>query len=85
MSPMGDHQVDVVLGWAVTRAKLRGRWAGPSIVASALVLLGVMSATGPVAGAVIIGATVVYGISFSALAATLPADEDRLPTRSTGR
>ena len=70
----------IVLGWAVTRARLRCRWAGPSIVASALVLLGVMSATGPVAGAVIIGATAAYGISLSALAATLPAREDRLTT-----
>jgi hypothetical protein len=59
----------IALGWVVNRAKLRPRWAGPAILASAVVLFGVMSATGPVAGVVIITATVVYGLSLSALAA----------------
>ena len=58
----------IALGWAVTRAKLRPRWAGPSLIASAVVLLGVMSATGPAAGVVIISATVLYGLALSALA-----------------
>ena len=55
-------------GWAVSRAKLRPRWAGPSLIVGAVVLLGVMSATGPAAGVVIITATVVYGLALSALA-----------------
>ena len=44
----------IALGWAVSRARLRPRWAGPSLIVSAVVLLGVMSATGPAAGVVII-------------------------------
>jgi hypothetical protein len=59
----------IALGWAVTKAKLRPRWAGPSLAGSAVVLLGVMSATGPAAGVVIIGATMLYGIALAALAA----------------
>ncbi|HWJ62384.1 MAG TPA: hypothetical protein VNS19_10465 [Acidimicrobiales bacterium] len=58
----------ITLGWAVARAKLRPRWAGPSLVAGAVVLLGIMGATGPAAGAVIIAATVAYGLALSALA-----------------
>jgi len=58
----------IALGWAVTRAKLRPRFAGPSLIAGAIVLLGVMSATGPLAGVAIIGATVLYGLALSALA-----------------
>ncbi len=58
----------IALGWAVNRAKLRPRWAGPSLGGSAVVLLAVMSATGPAAGVVIIGATVVYGLALAALA-----------------
>ena len=56
------------LGWALTRAALRPRWAGPSMLLGAVVLLGVMSATGPAAGVVIISATVFYGLALSALA-----------------
>lgn len=58
----------IALGWAVQRSKLQPRWAGPSLIAGAVVLLGVMSATGPAAGVIIIGATVVYGAALSALA-----------------
>jgi hypothetical protein len=58
----------IALGWAVTRGKLRPRWAGPSLIVSAVVLLGVMSATGPAAGVVIISSTVIYGLALSALA-----------------
>jgi hypothetical protein len=58
----------IALGWAVSRARVRPRWAGPSIIASAVVLLAVMSGTGPVAGAVIIAATIVYGLALTALA-----------------
>ena len=59
----------IALGWAVWRAQLRPRWAGPALITSAVVLLGVMSATGSAAGVVIISATVVYGLALSALAA----------------
>ena len=58
----------IALGWAVSRAKLRPRWAGPSLIVSAVVMLGVMSATGPAAGVVIIAATVLYGLALAALA-----------------
>ena len=58
----------IALGRAVSRAKLRPRWAGPSLIVGAVVLLGVMSATGPAAGVVIITATVVYGLALAALA-----------------
>jgi hypothetical protein len=56
------------LGWAAHRARLRPRWAGPSIIVAAAVLVGVMNATGPAAGVAIIGATVVYGAALTALA-----------------
>jgi hypothetical protein len=58
----------IALGWAVSRARLRPRWAGPALIGSAVVMLGVMSATGPAAGVVIITATAVYGASLAALA-----------------
>lgn len=58
----------IALGWAVSRAKVSPRWAGPSLIVSAVVLLGVMSATGPAAGVVIISATVMYGAALAALA-----------------
>jgi len=58
----------IALGWAVRRAELQPRWAGPSLIVGAVVLLGVMGATGPAAGVVIIAATVVYGIALAALA-----------------
>ena len=58
----------IALGWAVRRAELPPRWAGPSLIVGAVVLLGVMGATGPAAGVVIIAATVVYGIALAALA-----------------
>ena len=58
----------IALGWAVSQAKLRPRWAGPSLIVGAVVLLGIMSATGPAAGVVIITATAVYGLALAALA-----------------
>ena len=59
----------IALGWAVRRAEVGPRWVGPSLMASAAVLLGVMGATGPAAGVVIITATMVYGLALSVLAA----------------
>ena len=58
----------IALGWAVSQAKLRPRWAGPSLIVGAVVLLGVMRATGPAAGVVIITATALYGLALAALA-----------------
>jgi hypothetical protein len=58
----------LALGWAVRKAQLEPRWTGPVLVASAVVMLAVMGATGPVAGVVIITATVAYGASLAALA-----------------
>jgi hypothetical protein len=58
----------IALGWVVRRCKLRPRGAGTSLIASAVVLLGMMTATGPVAGVVIIAATMIYGLALSALA-----------------
>jgi len=59
----------IALGRAVAKAKLAPRWAGPSLMISAVVLLGVMGATGPAVGVVIIAATAVYGLALAALAA----------------
>jgi hypothetical protein len=59
----------IALGWAVSRARLRPRWTGYTLTASAAVLVGVMSSTSSVAGAVIIAATTAYGLSLAALAA----------------
>ena len=58
----------IALGWVVRRAKLRPRGAGTSLIASAVVLFGMMTATGPAAGVVIIVSTMIYGIALSALA-----------------
>ena len=58
----------IALGRAVSQAKLRPRWAGPSLIVGAVVLLGIMSATGPAAGVVIITATALYGLALAALA-----------------
>ena len=58
----------IALGWALWRSRLRPRWAGPALIVSAVVLIGMMTATGPAAGVVIISATVAYGMSLSALA-----------------
>ena len=58
----------IALGWAVNRARLRPRWTGSSLIASAVVLVGVMSSTGPAAGVVIIVATMIYGLSLATLA-----------------
>ena len=57
----------VALGWAVHRARLRPRWVGPSLMVAAVVLVAVMTATGPAAGAAIIAATAVYGLALAAL------------------
>ena len=59
----------IALGWAVRRARLRPRWSGYALIASAAVLVGVMSSTSAVAGAIIIAATMIYGLSLAALAA----------------
>ena len=80
----------IALGRAVSKAKLRPRWAGPSLIVGAVVLLGVMSATGPAAGVVIITATVVYGVALSAprrqgLGALEVAAEEHLPADRRGR
>ena len=61
----------IALGWAIYRARLRPRWTGPVLIVGAVVLMGMMTATGPAAGVVIITATVAYGLSLSALAWTL--------------
>ena len=58
----------IALGWALTRAKLRPRWTGPSLIGGAVIMLAIMSATGPAAGVVIISATVVYGLALATLA-----------------
>jgi hypothetical protein len=58
----------LALGWAVRRAALRPRWAGPTLIAAAAVMLAVMGATGPAAGVVIITATVAYGATLTTLA-----------------
>ena len=58
----------IALGRAVSQAKLPPRWAGPSLIVGAVVLLGIMSATGPAAGVVIITATALYGLALAALA-----------------
>jgi hypothetical protein len=58
----------ITLGWVVRRCKLRPRGAGTSLIVSAVVLVGVMTATGPGAGVVVITATMVYGLALSALA-----------------
>ncbi len=58
----------IALGRAVSKAKLPPRWAGPSLIVGAVVLLGIMSATGPAAGVVIITATALYGLALAALA-----------------
>jgi hypothetical protein len=59
----------IALGWVVRVCKLRPRGAGTSLIASAVVLLGMMTATGPAAGVVIIASTMIYGLALSALAA----------------
>jgi hypothetical protein len=60
----------MALGWAVRKARLEPRWAGPVLLASAGVMFLVMGATGPVAGVVIITATMAYGGALAALART---------------
>jgi len=59
----------IALGWAVRKAQLRPRWAGPSLVLSAVVLVAIMSSTSAAAGVVIIAATMVYGLALAAVAA----------------
>ena len=64
----------IALGWVVRRCKLRPRGAGTSLIASAVVLFGIMTATGPAAGVVVIVSTMIYGIALSALAVPRLAD-----------
>ncbi len=59
----------IALGWAVRKAQLRPRWAGPSLALSAVVLVAIMSSTSAAAGVVIIAATMVYGLALAAVAA----------------
>ena len=59
----------LALGWAVRKAGLRPRWAGPALAVAAVSMLAMMGATGPAAGVVIIAATAVYGLTLSVLAA----------------
>jgi len=56
------------LAWATRCARLRPRWAAPSLFIAATALIVVMSATGPAAGVVIISATIVYGLTLAMLA-----------------
>ena len=58
----------IALGWALSATQAASSWAGPALIVGAVVLLGMMTATGPAAGVVIITATVAYGLSLSALA-----------------
>jgi hypothetical protein len=58
----------IALGWAVRRAGLRPRLAGYALIVSAVVLVAVMSSTSALAGAIIIAATMTYGLSLAALA-----------------
>jgi len=71
----------IALGWALWRSNLRPRWAGPALIVGAVVLMGMMTATGPAAGVVIITATVAYGLSLSALAWALRPSRRPAATR----
>ena len=58
----------IALGWVVRRCKLRPRGAGTVPDRERRRLLGMMTATGPAAGVVIIASTMIYGLALSALA-----------------
>jgi hypothetical protein len=55
------------LAWAARRARLSPAWASPMLVAACVAMLGAMGFTGRAAGAVIIAATVAYGLALAAL------------------
>lgn len=57
----------LALAWAARRARLAPAWASPVLAAAAVAMLGAMGFTGRAAGAVIIGATVAYGVALAAL------------------
>ena len=60
-------------GWSAGPSCAR-EGAGTSLIVGAVVLLGMMTATGPAAGVVIIVSTMIYGIALSALAVPRLAD-----------
>lgn len=55
------------LGWALRKSGLRPVWLGTSLIVVSVVMLASMGTSGPVGGAVIIAATVVYGSALAAL------------------
>jgi len=55
------------LGWALRRAGVRPRWAGPALMVIGGVLLISMGMTGPIGGVVIIAATIAYGSALAIL------------------
>lgn len=55
------------LAWAARRARLAPAWASPLLAAANVAMLGAMGFTGRAAGAVIIAATVAYGVALAAL------------------
>jgi hypothetical protein len=55
------------LAWAARRARLAPAWASPMLVVANVAMLGAMGFTGRAAGAVIIAATVAYGVARAAL------------------
>jgi hypothetical protein len=58
----------LALGWAVRRAGLGPRWAGPALLVTSVALIVCAGFTGPVGGVVIITATAVWGLALAALA-----------------
>jgi hypothetical protein len=57
----------LALAWAVRKARVGPRWAPYALGVAVLALFGVMGATGPAAGVVIITGTVVYGLVLAVL------------------
>jgi hypothetical protein len=57
----------LALAWAARRARLTPAWASPLLAATCVTMLGTMGFTGRAAGAVIIAATVAYGVALAAL------------------
>jgi hypothetical protein len=55
------------LAWAARRVRLAPAWASPMLVAATLAMIGAMGFTSRAAGAVIIAATVAYGVALAAL------------------
>jgi hypothetical protein len=57
----------LALAWAARQARLAPGWASPMLVIASVAMLGAMGVTGRAAGAVIIAATVAYGVGLAAL------------------